>query len=51
MTVGGATDGSWNSDFSRSEIQQNYLQVIRKILGDYRVDPSRIYAISLAGSG
>ena len=34
---------------ARSEMQQNYLQVIRKILGDYRVDPSRIYAISLAG--
>jgi predicted peptidase len=49
VTVGGLTDPSWNGEFSKSEMQQNYVQVIDRIMADYNVDPSRIYAISLAG--
>jgi predicted peptidase len=49
VTVGGPVDATWTADFSRSEMQQNYLQVIHKIMADYGVDPSRIYGISLAG--
>jgi len=49
VTVGGPADTSWNGEFSQSEMQQNYVQVIQKIIADYNVDPSRIYAISLAG--
>ncbi len=49
VTVGGPADASWNGEFAKSEMQQNYLKVIEKILADYSVDPSRIYAISLAG--
>jgi predicted peptidase len=49
VTVGGATDASWNGEFAKSEMQQNYLKVIEKIMADYSVDPARIYAISLAG--
>ncbi len=30
-------------------MQQNYVKVIQKILADYDVDASRIYAVSLAG--
>ena len=30
-------------------MQQNYVKVIQKILSDYNVDASRIYAVSLAG--
>jgi predicted peptidase len=49
VTVGGPVDAGWNSDFAASQMQQNYLRVIQKILTDYSVDPARIYAISLAG--
>ncbi len=49
VTVGGAADATWNAEFAKSEMQQNYVQVIGKIMADYSIDPSRIYAISLAG--
>ena len=49
VTVGGPADASWNGEFAKSEMQQNYVKVIDRILADYAVDPSRIYAISLAG--
>jgi predicted peptidase len=49
VTVGGPADAGWNADFSKSEMQQNYVKVIQRIMTDYSVDPSRIYAISLAG--
>ncbi|MDH3265914.1 MAG: hypothetical protein OEM25_03005 [Gammaproteobacteria bacterium] len=49
VTVGGAADSNWNSDFAASRMQQDYVAIIEKILADYSVDPSRIYAISLAG--
>lgn len=49
LTIGGPRDATWNGDFAASEMQQNYVAVIEKILADYRVDPARIYAISLAG--
>lgn len=49
VTVGGAADASWNGDFAKSEMQQNYVKVIEKIMADYSIDPLRIYAISLAG--
>ena len=50
VTVGGPADPHWSTtDFSASEMQQNYVKVIQKILADYNVDASRIYAVSLAG--
>jgi len=50
VTVGGPADRHWSTnDFSESEMQQNYLKVIQKIMTDYNVDASRIYSISLAG--
>jgi predicted peptidase len=49
VTVGGPSDASWNAEFAKSEMQQNYLKIIEKLMADYSVDPARIYAISLAG--
>jgi len=50
VTVGGTADPHWSFDgFSESEMQQNYLKVIQKIMSDYNVDASRIYSVSLAG--
>jgi predicted peptidase len=50
VTVGGAADPKWNSvNFSDSEMQQNLVKVVEKILAEYNVDASRIYAVSLAG--
>ena len=52
LTVGGAVDRSWGvggSGFAQSEMQQNYFKVIQKVMSDFNVDKSRIYAISLAG--
>jgi predicted peptidase len=52
VTVGGPADPSWGvggTGFAESEMQQNYVKVIQKILTDYNVDGSRIYAVSLAG--
>jgi predicted peptidase len=50
LTVGGAADPSWNGlEFAKSEMQQNYVKIIQKVMGDYNVDASRIYSISLAG--
>jgi len=50
VTVGGPADPHWSTtDFSESEMQQDYVKVVLKILADYDVDASRIYAVSLAG--
>ena len=50
VTVGGAADPKWSlMNFSESEMQQNYVKVVEKILADYNVDSARIYAVSLAG--
>lgn len=49
VTVGGPAVADWSENFDESEMQQNYLQIIRKIIADYKVDPARVYAISLAG--
>ena len=50
VTVGGAADPRWSTtNFAESEMQQNYVSIISKILADYDVDASRIYAVSLAG--
>jgi predicted peptidase len=50
VTVGGTADPNWATvEFSKSEMQQNYVKVIQKILSDYNVDASRIYSVSLAG--
>ncbi len=49
VTVGGPVDATWNAEFAKSEMQQNYVKVIEKIMAEYSVDPLRIYAISLAG--
>ncbi len=50
VTVGGAADPKWSlMNFAESEMQQNYVKVVEKILADYNVDASRIYAVSLAG--
>ena len=50
VTLGGPSDPKWGAmDFSESEMQQNYLKIIQKILADFNVDASRIYAVSLAG--
>ena len=50
ITVGGPADPNWNTvEFSKSEMQQNYVRIIQKIMSDYNVDASRIYCVSLAG--
>lgn len=49
VTVGGPKDETWNADYDKSEMQQNYVKVIHKIISEYNVDTSRIYCISLAG--
>ena len=50
VTVGGPPDTKWNLlNFSDSEMQQNYVKVVERILAEYNVDASRIYAVSLAG--
>ncbi|MDH4124652.1 MAG: hypothetical protein OEW64_09625 [Gammaproteobacteria bacterium] len=49
VTVGGPADVNWNVEFSKSEMQQNYVAIIKKVVADYGIDPARIYAISLAG--
>ena len=50
VTVGGAADPRWSTtNFAESEMQQNYVSIIHRILADYDVDASRIYAVSLAG--
>jgi predicted peptidase len=49
VTVGGPRYDNWNGDHSRSEMQQNYIQIIKSLVGAYNIDASRIYAISLAG--
>ena len=50
VTVGGPADPKWSTvEFSKSEMQQNYLKIIQKIMADYNVDASRIYCVSLAG--
>ena len=51
VTVGGPADPHWATEgasFPESEMQQNYVKVIQKILSDYNVDASRIYGVSLA---
>jgi predicted peptidase len=49
VTVGGPADPQWpTTTFSGSEMQQNYVKIVQKILSDYPVDRSRIYAVSLA---
>lgn len=49
VTVGGPKDANWNSDFSESEMQQNYVEIIKKVTEDFNIDTSRIYSISTAG--
>lgn len=50
VTVGGGADPQWSTnDFSESEMQQNYVGIVRTIVADYDVDASRLYAVSLAG--
>ena len=50
VTVGGQADPKWSTtEFGESEMQQNYVAIVKKILADYDVDRSRIYAVSLAG--
>ncbi|MCX6628065.1 MAG: hypothetical protein NTW28_10600 [Candidatus Solibacter sp.] len=50
VTIGAAADPNWATvEFSKSEMQQNYVAVIGSILSGYNVDTSRIYAVSLAG--
>jgi predicted peptidase len=49
ITVGGPADPNWAAEFSRSEMQQNYVKIIQKILADYNIDAARIYSVSLAG--
>lgn len=50
VTVGGPADSQWSTTtFSGSEMQQNYVTIVREIVADYSVDPSRLYAVSLAG--
>jgi predicted peptidase len=50
VTVGGPADPNWGTtEFAKSEMQQNYLKIIQKLMAEYNVDASRIYCISLAG--
>lgn len=50
VTVGGPADPRWSTtDFSSSEMQQAYVRIVERIVADYAVDASRIYAVSLAG--
>jgi predicted peptidase len=49
VTVGGPADPQWaTTKFADSEMQQNYVKIVQKILADYPVDRTRIYAVSLA---
>jgi predicted peptidase len=49
VTVGGPADLNWTgAAYADSEMQQNYVKIIQKILSDYNVDRSRVYAVSLA---
>jgi len=51
VTVGGPADPHWTAQgatYEESEMQQNYVKIIQKILSDYNIDPARIYAVSLA---
>jgi predicted peptidase len=50
VTVGGPADPNWGgAGYADSEMQQMYVKIVGKIAADYPVDPSRIYAVSLAG--
>lgn len=52
LTVGGPADPTWGAAkavFAESEMQQNYVKAIQKVIADYNVDTSRVYSISLAG--
>lgn len=50
VTVGGPADPRWSTtDFASSGMQQAYVRIVERILADYAVDASRIYAVSLAG--
>ena len=52
VTVGGPADRTFGIQapaFAESEMQQNYVKAIAKIMAEYNVDASRIYAVSLAG--
>lgn len=50
VTVGGPADPNWGgAGYADSEMQQMYVKIVGRIATDYPVDPSRIYAVSLAG--
>jgi predicted peptidase len=50
VTVGGPADPRWSTtSFGESEMQQDYVRIIEKILAEFDVDPARVYAVSLAG--
>jgi predicted peptidase len=50
VTVGGPVDPTWAiGDYDKSEMEQNYYAVVQKIMADFNVDPTRVYAVSLAG--
>jgi predicted peptidase len=49
VTVGGKVDASWNGEHAKSEMQQNYIRIVRQLLNEFEIDPARIYSISLAG--
>jgi predicted peptidase len=49
VTVGGALDTTWTAPHAQSDMQQSYVKIVRKLLADYAIDATRVYAISLAG--
>jgi predicted peptidase len=50
VTVGGPPDPKWSTtDFAASDMQQDYVRIVQRVLDDYAVDASRVYAVSLAG--
>lgn len=50
VTVGGQRDPTWwNTGFSKSEMQQNFAKIIRKLQSDHNVAKARTYPVALAG--
>jgi predicted peptidase len=49
VTIGGASDRYWTVAHSASEMQQTYVEIIKKLVKDYNIDPARLYGVSVSG--
>lgn len=48
VTIGGPKVDNWSNEFEESEMQQNYVEIIKWIAATYNIDTTRIYSISTA---